>query len=135
MSAKLNLFVTSFSYKKGVPVDDSVHGGGFVFDCRCLPNPGREQSYKLLTGKDAEVIEYLEAQDEYQTFKNNVSSIVEQAVSKYLARDFQHLSIAFGCTGGQHRSVRMAELIAGIYSTNERIKISLVHREYGTYGK
>jgi RNase adaptor protein for sRNA GlmZ degradation len=108
----LTVKIYSFSYKKELPVDDSGNGGGFLFDVRCLPNPGREERFKQLTGKDAPVIEYLEQQESVHQYFANVRSLVDMAVSNYLRRGFSNLMVGFGCTGGQHRSVYFAEQMA-----------------------
>jgi aminoglycoside/choline kinase family phosphotransferase len=108
----LRVRICSFSYKEKIPVDHSGNGGGFVFDCRALPNPGREEEFRLLTGLDNVVATYLNAQPETGFFLGNIYNIVDQAVENYLARGFQHLMVSFGCTGGQHRSVYAAEQLS-----------------------
>ncbi len=122
--------VQSFSYKKGLPKDDTEHGGGFIFDCRALPNPGRYDEYKMLTGKDLKVIEFLEKEPEVARFKTLVSQMVDQSVEKYLERNFDYLSVSFGCTGGQHRSVYMAEFLSRYLLDKYNIQVHKHHREW-----
>jgi RNase adaptor protein for sRNA GlmZ degradation len=107
-----------------------VHGGGFVFDCRALPNPGRLNPYKVLTGLDAPVVEYLERHTEVTTYFERVVQLVLDSISAYMERGFTHLSVSFGCTGGQHRSVYMAKKLAQQLGTRENLKIILKHREF-----
>ncbi len=126
---KLNIQVHSFSFKKGLPTDESGNGGGFIFDCRSLPNPGRLPEYKTLTGMDLEVIEYLENYKIVEIFKQHVFSIVDISVKNYLERGFTNLQINFGCTGGQHRSVYFAEQLSKYLQQNYDAKIILFHRE------
>ena len=104
--------VASFSYKNGYPDEAGEHGGGFVFDCRALPNPGREEKYRTLSGLDHPVVEHLERRREVHAFWENTHNLVEAQVKNYLSRDFCSLSISYGCTGGQHRSVYFAERMA-----------------------
>src|SRR5216684_6270608 len=106
---KLTVRVFSFSFHRGLPQDESGNGGGFVFDGRSLPNPGREERFKSLTGQDAAVIDYLNQQESVHQFLANAISLVDASVSTYQGRGFKHLMVSFGCTGGQHRSVYLAE--------------------------
>ena len=106
----LTVQINSFSYlRSGIPEDKSGHGGGFVFDCRFIHNPGKQEEFKLLTGMDKEVITFLEDQKEMKIFLDNVYRITDMAIENYLLRNFSNLMISFGCTGGQHRSVYSAE--------------------------
>ncbi|GAB4029080.1 MAG: RNase adapter RapZ [Elusimicrobiota bacterium] len=125
----LTLKVLSFSYKNGIPQDFSGHNGGFVFDCRCLPNPGREERYKSLTGRDKEVAVYLQSSPEVEKFFQNAFSLASLAIDNYLSRNFTDLSVCFGCTGGQHRSVYMAEKLAAAFRGRKGIKVELKHTQ------
>lgn len=127
---KLKIKIFSFSYKKGTAQDLSGNGGGFVFDCRGILNPGRQEAYKTLTGKDTEVVQYLEQQTQMPEFLNHVYAILDLHVSDFLSRGFEHLTISFGCTGGQHRSVYAAEHTAKYLSDKFGLEhIDLVHLE------
>jgi UPF0042 nucleotide-binding protein len=109
----LKVRIFSFSYLQGgIPLDDSGNGGGFVFDCRYITNPGKFEEYKKKSGKDFEVKFFLETQTEMPEFLKSVYSIVDKAIDKYDSREFTNLIVSFGCTGGQHRSVYAAEAMA-----------------------
>ena len=125
----LHLRVFSFAYKKGIPNDSSGHGGGYVFDCRAINNPGKYERYKKVTGLDKEVIEFLEKEGEMEAFLNHVEPLVNQHVQRYMDRGFTDLMVSFGCTGGQHRSVYAAQHLAEHISSKFGIQVSLVHRE------
>ncbi|MCF6184334.1 MAG: phosphotransferase [Bacteroidales bacterium] len=126
---KLKVTIKSFSYKRGTPYDNSGNGGGFVFDCRFINNPGRIERYKQLCGKDKEVIDFLENLNETRAFFNSISQIVSAAVLNYQSRGFKDLAVNFGCTGGQHRSVFFAEKTARLLRENFDINVELIHRE------
>jgi len=126
----LTVHIGSFSYRRGYPEDQGGHGGGFVFDCRALPNPGRQLEYQALCGLDGDVIDYLEDQDEVGRFWNHVQSIVDAQVEEYLRRGFSSLTVMFGCTGGQHRSVYLSErLRTHLCDKFPQINVLLTHRE------
>lgn len=125
----LTISITSFSYKKGLPDDWSGNGGGFIFDCRALPNPGRFEQYRSSTGRDSAVIKFFSEKQEMAEFINKTSSIISDSIHNYLERGFKHLSVSFGCTGGQHRSVFSAEQIFRNLKLNFDVNIRLLHRE------
>ncbi|MCE1198861.1 MAG: phosphotransferase enzyme family protein, partial [Marinilabiliales bacterium] len=127
--AVLTVSVGSFSYKKGLPEDPHGNGGGFIFDCRALPNPGRLAEYQHLTGKDTPVITYLEQYPEVEKFLSGCMQLISQSVEAYLDRKFTHLSVSFGCTGGQHRSVYLAERMARFLQEKFAVNVVLSHRE------
>jgi aminoglycoside/choline kinase family phosphotransferase len=129
-TGKLTVTVNSFSFKKGYPSDFSGNGGGFVFDCRALPNPGREPEFKTKTGRDWEVIDYLMAKPPVHVFLDHVKAIVGQSVDNYRERHFSNLMVSFGCTGGQHRSVFFAQTIYDwLKATYPDIHLKLNHIE------
>lgn len=125
----LTVRISSFSFHRGLPKDDSGNGGGFVFDGRSLPNPGREERFKALTGRDAPVIDYLNQQESVHQFMASVASLVDSSVSNYQQRGFKNLMVSFGCTGGQHRSVYLAEQLAKRLRGRTGIDVVLHHRE------
>ncbi|MBQ0016028.1 MAG: phosphotransferase, partial [Bacteroidales bacterium] len=125
----LTITVVSFSYKQGLPQDTTGNGGGYVFDCRALPNPGRYPEYRNYTGADPCVIDFLKDDDAVISFLEHAKHIVMQSVLKYKERRFSHLMVAFGCTGGQHRSVYCAEQLAFSLRQLDGCKVVLCHRE------
>lgn len=128
-AGKLSVRVSSFSFHRGLPQDDTGNGGGFVFDGRSLPNPGREERFKQLTGKDALVIEFLEREDSVRQFLSSTIALVDSSVANYQSRGFQNLMVSFGCTGGQHRSVYLAEQLARHLRDTPGVVVILHHRE------
>jgi aminoglycoside/choline kinase family phosphotransferase len=127
----LTVNIFSFSYRKGIPNDESGNGGGFVFDCRAIHNPGRYEQYLNLNGRDQLVIEFFEKEEEMTNFLKSVFSLVDASVEKYIERGFSNLMVSFGCTGGQHRSVYSAEMLAKHLKSNFKVNIILNHREQG----
>lgn len=126
----LTVEVISFSYRKGYPEPSEGNGGGFVFDCRFINNPGRLDRYKDKTGRDPEVKEYLQTASTADTFLGNAWKIIDEAVEVYRDRGFNSLQVAFGCTGGQHRSVYSAEETARhILAKFPDVGVNLIHRE------
>jgi len=128
---KLNITINSFSYMSSLPVDLTGNGGGFVFDCRSLNNPGRYDEYKMLTGKDQPVIDFLNKENDVKEFLENVFLIVDRSIKNYNERGFKHLMISFGCTGGQHRSVYCAEKLADHLKQFKSIQVNLKHTQLG----
>jgi len=125
----LEVSVYSFAYKKGIPNDASGNGGGYVFDCRAINNPGKYEHFNHFNGLDEPVIEFLEDDGEIITFLENVYKIVDSSVKCYIDRQFTHLMVGFGCTGGQHRSVYAAQHLAEHLNKKFGVKIKLIHRE------
>ncbi len=120
--------INSFSYRKGIPADETDNGGGFVFDCRGILNPGRFDEFKKLTGRDKPVKDFLEQRTKMPDFLNSVFDIADISVADYIKRGFSHLVISFGCTGGQHRSVYAADALARHLKNKFHVKIELHHR-------
>ena len=125
----LTVRINSFSFHRGWPKDETGNGGGFVFDGRSLPNPGRLEQFKALTGRDAPVIEYLNQQESVHQFFASALSLVDASIQEYQRRGFKHLMVSFGCTGGQHRSVYLAEQLAKRLRDRNGIDVVLRHRE------
>lgn len=125
----LTVTINSFSYKKGIPHDHSGNGGGFVFDCRALHNPGRYEEFKRQTGNDKDVIDFLKREPEIYEFMNHVYGLIDKSVENYLSRKFTSIMVSFGCTGGQHRSVFCANLLAEHLAKKFKVKTDLHHRD------
>lgn len=126
---ELKVRIFSFSYKKGIPTDNSGNGGGYVFDCRSTHNPGRYEPYKKLTGLDTPVIEFLENDGEILVFLDSVYKLADAHVERYMQRGFTSLMFSFGCTGGQHRSVYSAQHLAEHLNEKYGIEVDITHRE------
>jgi aminoglycoside/choline kinase family phosphotransferase len=131
----LTVRIFSFSFHRGWPKDESGNGGGFVFDGRSLPNPGREERFKTLTGRDSPVIDYLNQQESVHQFLASVLSLVDAIVNEYQRRGFKNLMVSFGCTGGQHRSVYLAEQLAKRLRGRNGVEVVVHHRELEKLGQ
>ncbi len=129
----LNIIVRSFSYKKRDLKDETGHGIGFVFDMRGIDNPGRIDSMKILTGKDAAVVEYLENETKMPEYLQHIRNLLDITVSNYIERGFTHLTVNFGCTGGQHRSVYAAESTSKYLQNHYPVHVELEHLERETW--
>lgn len=127
--APLTVRVFSFSFKKGIPSDDSGNGGGYVFDCRSTNNPGRYERYKTITGLDLPVREFLEEDGEVIDFLESVCKLADFHVKRYIERGFTNLMFSFGCTGGQHRSVYCADYLSHYINDKYGIEVKICHRE------
>ncbi|HRE50944.1 MAG TPA: RNase adapter RapZ [Flavitalea sp.] len=125
----LRVKISSFSFKKGTPPDESGNGGGYVFDCRGILNPGRFEKYKSLTGRDKPVQEFLEQQTKMMEFLNSVYALVDISVEDYIQRNFENLQVSFGCTGGQHRSVYAADCLARHLRNKFKVQVEVAHIE------
>ena len=129
---RLEVRVYSCAYKKGIPADTTGNGGGYVFDCRSVNNPGKYEYYRQFNGTDPEVIKFLEDDGEVNVFLDSVYKLVDAHVQRFIERKFTHLQVCFGCTGGQHRSVYCAEHLARHLADKFNIKVVLTHRELNT---
>ena len=126
----LTVTVKSFSYQRGIPYDASGNGGGFVFDCRVLNNPGWYDEYKNLTGKDKAVEDFLLNNSHVSAFMDLTEELVAQSVHEYIQRNYTHLEVNFGCTGGQHRSVYCVEVMAMFLKENfPQVNVEAKHLE------
>ena len=125
--SKLKVSINSFSYRDKVPNDYSGNGGGFVFDCRGIENPGRQEKFRDLTGLDKSVQDFIEKESSAKDFLKNIYEIIDKTINNYTDRNFTNLQINFGCTGGQHRSVYCAQKTAEHLSENKNIVIDLHH--------
>jgi aminoglycoside/choline kinase family phosphotransferase len=134
-SAGLTVRIFSFSFQHALPADEAGHGGGFVFDTRSLPNPGREEQFRQLTGKDAAVIDYLDRHESVREFLSHAISLVDSSVATYQRRGFNNLMVSFGCTGGQHRSVYLAEQLAKHLRGTAGVEVVVRHAELEKSGK
>lgn len=126
---QLEVRIFSFAYKKGIPSDTSGNGGGYVFDCRAIENPGKYDHYKHFIGTDKEVVDFLEADGGVLKFLDNVYALADAHVQRYIQRKFTNLMFSFGCTGGQHRSVYCAQHLAEHIAQKFNVKVILYHRE------
>jgi len=131
----LTVRIFSFSFHRQAPTDESGNGGGFVFDARSLPNPGREDRFKPLTGKDEPVMDYLNQQEAVHQYLAHVLSLVDASVNSYQRRGFRNLMVSFGCTGGQHRSVYLAEQLAKHLRGSSGVEVVVRHIELEKMGK
>ena len=126
---RLEVHTYSFADKKGIPADTTGNGGGYVFDCRSINNPGKYEHYRQFNGNDPEVIKFLEDDGEVTTFLESVYKLTDAHVQRFIERKFTHLQVCFGCTGGQHRSVYCAEHLGKYLSHKYNIKVKIAHRE------
>jgi aminoglycoside/choline kinase family phosphotransferase len=131
----LTVRIFSFSYHREMPVDLSGHGGGYIFDARTLPNPGRQERFRAVNGKDQIVIDYLAADERVRQYLEHVFALVDMSVAEYQRRGFSHLMVSFGCTGGQHRSVYLAEQLARHLRGRAGVKIEIRHIEQEKIGR
>jgi aminoglycoside/choline kinase family phosphotransferase len=132
---QLKVRIFSFSFHRQMPADETGNGGGFVFDARNLPNPGRQEQFRSMTGKDAPVIDYLNQQESVHQYLASVLSLVDATVSGYQRRGFKDLMVSFGCTGGQHRSVFLAEQLAKHLRASSGVEVVVRHIEAEKMGR
>jgi len=130
----LTVQIFSFSFHHSMPLDESGNGGGFVFDARSLPNPGREEQFRSLTGRDSSVIEYLDRHESVHEFLSHAVSLVDASAASYRQRGFTSLMVSFGCTGGQHRSVYLAEQLAKHLHSTAGVEVVVRHIELEKLG-
>ena len=126
---ELEVRVVSFAYKKGIPDDPSGNGGGYVFDCRAINNPGKFERFNNVTGLDKPVIDFFKEDGEMDVYLESIYKLVNSHIKRYIDRSFTHLMVSFGCTGGQHRSVYASQRVAEHISKKFGVKVSLIHRE------
>jgi aminoglycoside/choline kinase family phosphotransferase len=126
---KLTIRIQSFSYRNGIPHDEKGHGGGYVFDCRNLPNPGKFEKYAKMNGKDPDVISFLEKETPIRQFMESVYQLIDRTIENYQSRNFTDLLVSFGCTGGLHRSVYCAEILAKHIEKKYKVATEIYHRE------
>ena len=120
--------IISFSYKRGLPEDKTGNGGGFVFDCRAMPNPYWDESLRCYTGRDKPIVEFFDRyKDKVDCFLNAAETLVRQSIDEYLKDGRAHLQVAFGCTGGQHRSVYFAERMAERLAGTDGVELEMTH--------
>ena len=131
----LVVHIFSFSFHHGQPKDETGNGGGYVFDARSLPNPGREEAFQPLTGKDAPVVDYLAGHESVRQYLDAATLLVDSSVNNYLRRGFKSLMVSFGCTGGLHRSVYLAEQLAQRLRSKPGIEVAVRHLELEEMGK
>jgi aminoglycoside/choline kinase family phosphotransferase len=126
---KLKVEINSFSYRKNLPYDFTGNGGGYIFDCRAIHNPGIYPDLKDFTGKDNVIADFFETKSDMKVFTDEIFAPVSRSISSYIEKDFKHLQLNFGCTGGRHRSVYVAEKIAEKIKANFDVEVSVIHRE------